>query len=96
MGSNIGRYVGSTLIAVVLMSLAGAWAGYGIAQEERWYVDEEGLEWWVCRDEDGFLVRWLPDGARQAWGLGYNWRDIEEAYDLVRETRRRNGAGACG
>ena len=91
----LGRYVGCTLIGVMLVALASVWAVDGIAQEERWYVDEDGLEWWVCGDEDGFLVRWLPDGARQAWGTGYNWGDIEEAYDLVRETRRRSGPGAC-
>ena len=70
--------------------------GSNVAAESRWYHDREGDEWWVCRDEDGFVSRPLPDGNITTWGTGYTWREMQEALGLMGESRdRRRDAGSC-
>lgn len=61
-----------------------AWTG--------WYKHPRGRIYKICKDKDGYLVH-KPGGGTDAWGRGYTWREVKEAYGLsgVRAYQSRCG-----
>ena len=65
-GGGMRRRVVSGMLVLVLV-------GTTYAATMRLYVDDDGEEWQVCRDDDGYVVRHVESGETHTWGAGYRW-----------------------